>query len=98
MTADPRFWLLSLAVILAAGCSHQPPRTIYHLTNWHYVSRDDFAADLRSHSDETIPDAEIDQRYTAFAIKATFLQDFPSKILKIFLSVSRQARKIVGFP
>lgn len=61
--------LLAVAILAAAftltGCHAQPSPLVIILADQHYVSRDDFAADLRS-QDETISAAEIDRQFAAF--------------------------------
>lgn len=46
----------------------RPTHRIIHLLDWHYVSKDDYAADLRSQAEAGAPptDAEIGQAYAEF--------------------------------
>lgn len=66
--------LLPIAAMTLAGCYAKPSPLIIHLANTHYVSREDFAADLRCQG-ETIPDAELDSRYAAFLDAVERLQN-----------------------
>lgn len=54
-----------LITLASDGCHAQPSPLVIILADQHYVSRDDFASDLRS-QDEPISDAEIDRQYAAF--------------------------------
>lgn len=73
--------VLSLLAVLA-GCSRQPPpQRIVHILNYHYVSRDDFTADLRD-QDPDVSDAEIGERYAAFLNDVEMVQNEQAVILR----------------
>lgn len=56
---------LTVAVIaILAGCSQAAPQVI-HIANWHYVSPEDYAADLRN-QDPDLTDAGIERSYAEF--------------------------------
>lgn len=56
--------MLAVLIVAVTGCSRQPP-TIIHLCDYHFVSRDDFSADLRA-QDVSLNEAEIGRRYAEF--------------------------------
>lgn len=63
-----------LLALLLAGCHAEPSPLIIHLANTHFVSRDDFGADLRAQND-SIPEADIEARYAAFLDAVERLQN-----------------------
>lgn len=62
--------IITLLAITLLGCSHATPPTVpskvLHVCNWHYVSKDGFAADLRSANDAKLTDQELDAQYAMF--------------------------------
>lgn len=66
LTSNP-LHLLHQAPFVAGVKRHgpdaQPTHRIVHIADWHFVGRDDYAADLRSLSDEPILDEDIDRRF-----------------------------------
>lgn len=52
-----------IADVKRYGSDEQPLHRIIHIADWHYVDREDYAADLRSLSDEPISDEDIDRRF-----------------------------------
>lgn len=75
-------WCLTpfTVLLLATGCGH-PPAKIIHIANYHFVARDDFAADLRDQSAD-ITDAEIDQQYAEFLDDVETVQNEQIAILR----------------
>lgn len=57
---------ITLLSITLAGCSQAPPQKIIHVCDWHYVPKEQFAADLRSANDARYTDEEIDEHYATF--------------------------------
>lgn len=65
-----------------AGSSQPPPQRIIHVVDWHYVSREEFAADLRSQADSSMGDAELEERYAAFLADVEQVQQEQVRILR----------------
>lgn len=80
--AMTRFLQTTVLLLSLAGCSRQPQGQIIHLCDWHFVSREDFAADLRDQSREPISDVEIDRQYAAFLNTVESVQVEQAAILR----------------
>jgi hypothetical protein len=76
-------WLLIGVLAAVTGCSQaprepssaadaEPSKRIFHIRNTHYVSRDDYAADMRSQLKDPVADETINGWYD------TFLDDLES--------------------
>ena len=52
----------------------RPKHRIVHLKNWHFLSKDLFAADIREVQGEEIPDAEIDALYEELLLEVELVQ------------------------
>ncbi|MEK6238261.1 MAG: hypothetical protein N2C14_26395, partial [Planctomycetales bacterium] len=52
-----------------------PKTRIIHILDWHFVPKDDFAADLRSESDDPISDDEMDDLYDEFLDEVEAVQE-----------------------
>lgn len=79
--------LRKLPGVHAAEIAHraeQPTHRIVHVANWHYVPRDAFAADLRD-QDDTLPDDEIDRRYTEFLDEVEAVQREQMDLLRALI-------------
>jgi hypothetical protein len=86
MTAaiDPRGWLL---LVLIAGCSHpatkaEPPKRLFHIRNTHFVTAEDFAADMRSQLKESVSDDTLNGWYDTFLDDVESLQDEQTAMLR----------------
>lgn len=69
----------AILLLLVIGCG-QPPQKIIHIADWHYVTRDDFAADLKAQGD--ISDEEIDRQYAEFLDSVESVQNEQATILR----------------
>ncbi len=56
------------------GPDSQPLHRIIHIADWHYVERDDYAADLRALSVEPISDEVLDHRFAKLIDKVERVQ------------------------
>jgi hypothetical protein len=57
-----------------------PTKRIIHIRDWHFVTRDDYAKDLRDTADNPLSDAEIDAQYEQLLLevcKATHSSSHP---------------------
>src|SRR5262249_46650820 len=64
---------LPFVVRVGASGSTTPTRRIVHLLDWHYVPRDQFAAELRTHQ-PGLPDAGIDREHERLLLDVAALQ------------------------
>lgn len=71
----------------------KPKQIIIHLLNWHFVSKEDFAADLSDSSDGKILEAEINKRYLEFLKDVEAVQKEQIQILR-FLIKHHKVRSI----
>lgn len=62
-----------------------PKQIIIHLLNWHYVSKEDFAADLSDSEDGKLSEAEIDKQYLEFLNDVKAIQKEQKKILRYLI-------------
>lgn len=58
--------LLGVANVTRSEPNGQPTHRIVHLLDWHFITRDDYAADLGSASDMPQSDEEVDRSYAEF--------------------------------
>lgn len=63
--------ILAFLAIALAGCRQATtppatPRQALHVCNWHYVSKEDFAADIQSAIDAQITEQELDAQFAEF--------------------------------
>ncbi|MEQ8852785.1 hypothetical protein [Gimesia sp.] len=63
----------------------KPKQIVIHLLNWHYVSKEDFAADLSDLSDGKLSEAEIDKRYLEFLNDVESVQKEQKQILRYLI-------------
>lgn len=62
--------------------THAEPTNIIHILNWHYISRDDFAADLKTSTDEQLTDDQINKEYISFLDGVRTIQKQQMKLLR----------------
>lgn len=62
-----------------------PKQIIIHLLNWHFVSKEDFAADLSASSDGKLSEEEIDKRYLEFLNDVEAIQKEQKQILRYLI-------------
>lgn len=63
----------------------KPKQIIIHLLNWHFVSKEDFAADLSDSSDVKLSEAEIEKQYLEFLNDVEAIQKEQKQILRFLL-------------
>ncbi|KAA0139151.1 hypothetical protein FYZ48_10935 [Gimesia chilikensis] len=63
----------------------KPKQIIIHLLNWHFVSKEDFAADLSDSSDDELSEAEIEKRYLEFLKDVEAIQKEQKQILRYLI-------------
>lgn len=61
------------------------PTKIIHILNWHYVDRDDFAADLRANSDKPISDEQVTKEYLSFLDDVREIQKQQMELLRTLI-------------
>ena len=57
---------LIILLALLSNVAHAEPTTVIHVLNWHFVSLDDFAADLKANTGKPLTDDQIKEKYWAF--------------------------------
>lgn len=67
------------------GSSLQPTHRIIHIADWHFVPKDDFAADLRSLSTEPISDEEITRLQAEFLDEVELVQQQQIELLRTLI-------------
>lgn len=67
------------------GPATQPTHRIIHIADWHFVSKYDFAADLRSLSTESISDEEITRRHAEFLDEVELVQQQQIELLRTLI-------------
>lgn len=63
----------------------KPKQIVIHLLNWHYVSKEDFAADISDLSDGKLTEDEIDKRYFEFLNDVEAIQKEQKQILRYLI-------------
>ncbi|QDV53686.1 hypothetical protein [Gimesia fumaroli] len=76
-----KFVLISFTVLLFPLPAHAEPTTVIHILNWHYVSPDVFATDLKE-QDSTLTQEQIDQQYHEFLGSVEAIQKQQMKLLR----------------
>ncbi|QDT94150.1 hypothetical protein [Gimesia algae] len=74
--------LFPLIFLLLPLQTHAEPTKIIHILNWHYVSRDDFAADLRTEIGKSQSDDQIDKEYLSFLDDVKAIQKEQAELLR----------------
>lgn len=85
--------LPSVHSITSTPIKTKPKQIIIHLLNWHFVSKEDFAADLSDSSDDELSEAEIDKRYLEFLDDVEAIQKEQKQILR-YLIKHRKVRSV----
>jgi hypothetical protein len=70
-----------------SGTSEKPTHRIVHLLDWHFVDRDDYAADLRSLSDGPLSDEEIDSRFSDLLDEVELVQEQQLAVLRSLIKL-----------
>ena len=67
------------------GPATLPTHRIIHIADWHFVPKDDFAADLRSQSSEPISDEAIDRQYAEHLDEVEAIQSEQIEFLRTLI-------------
>ena len=60
----------------------KPKQIIIHLLNWHFISQDDYAADISDVEGKPIQEEELEKRYTEFLDEVEAVQKEQKQILR----------------
>lgn len=60
----------------------KPKQVIIHLLNWHFISREDYAADISDIEGKPIPEEELEKQYTEFLDEVEAIQKEQKRILR----------------
>jgi len=71
--------------VTSTATKSKPKQIIIHLLNWHFVSRDDFAADISDSSDGKLSEAEIEKLYFEFLVDVEAIQKEQKQILRYLI-------------
>lgn len=77
--------LPSVHSVKSTRTKSKPKQTIIHLLNWHFVSKEDYAADLSDSSDGKLSEAEIEKRYLEFLNDVESIQKDQKQILRYLI-------------
>ncbi len=77
--------LLSVHSVTYTPTKSKPKQIIIHMLNWHFVSQEDFAADLSDSSDGKLSKAEIDKQYLDFLNYVEAIQKEQKQILRFLI-------------
>lgn len=73
---------LLFIAFLFQDCVYAEPTQVIHILNWHYVSRDDFSADLRTEIGKSQSDDQIDKEYLSFLDDVKAIQKEQADLLR----------------
>ncbi|MEQ8853589.1 hypothetical protein [Gimesia sp.] len=85
--------LPSVHSVTSTPTKSKPKQIIIHLLNWHFVSKEDFAADLSDSSDNEFSETEINKRYLEFLNDVEAVQKEQRQILR-FLIKKHEVRSV----
>lgn len=74
--------LIYSLILLFPFPAHAEPTRIIHILNWHYVSRDDFAADLKASTEKQLTDDQINKEYVSFIDDVRMIQKQQMELLR----------------
>lgn len=77
--------LPSVHSVTSTPTKSKPKQIIIHLLNWHFVSKEDFAADLSDSSDVKLSEDEIDKQYLEFLNDVEAVQKEQKQILRYLI-------------
>ena len=63
----------------------KPKQIIIHLLNWHFISKEEFAADLSESTDGNLSEEEINKRYLEFLNDVEAIQKEQKQILRYLI-------------
>lgn len=64
------------------------PTKVIHILNWHYVSRDTFADDLKSSTGKPLTDDQIKKEYLEFRVDIREIQNQQMDLLHVGAAAS----------
>ena len=85
--------LPSVHSVTSTPTKPKPKQIIIHLLNWHFVSKEDFAADLSDLSDGKLLEDEIEKQYLDFLNDVETIQKEQKQILR-YLSKHHRVRSV----
>lgn len=71
--------------VTSTSIKSKPNHIIIHLLNWHFLSEEEFGADISSSSDDKLSEAEIKKQYFAFLDDVEAIQREQKQILRYFI-------------
>ncbi|MCR9230465.1 MAG: hypothetical protein NXI29_05590 [bacterium] len=74
-------FILAFSLLFTLPVNAEPTKVI-HILNWHYVSRDDYAADLKSSTGKPLTDDQINKEYLAFIDDVQTIQKQQMELLR----------------
>lgn len=77
--------LPSVHSVTSTPTKSKPKQIIIHLLNWHFVSKEDFAADLSDLSDGILSEEEFDKLYREFLNDVEAIQKDQKQILRFLI-------------
>lgn len=77
--------LPSVHSVTSTPIKNKPKQIIIHLLNWHFISKDDYAAEISDSSDGKLSEAEINKRYLKFLNDVQAIQNEQKQILRYLI-------------
>ncbi|QDT24414.1 hypothetical protein [Gimesia chilikensis] len=77
--------LPSVHSVTSTPTKSKPKQIVIHLLNWHFVSKEDYAADISDLSDGKMTEDEIDKRYFEFLNDVEAVQKEQKQILRYLI-------------
>ena len=75
----------SIHSVTSTPTKSKPKKIIIHLLNWHFVSKEDYVADISDLSDGKLTEDEIDKRYFEFLNDVEAFQKEQKQILRYLI-------------
>tara|TARA_R110002111_G_scaffold18931_1_gene46170 strand:+ start:21426 stop:22229 length:804 start_codon:yes stop_codon:yes gene_type:complete len=75
----------SVHSVTSTPTKSKPKQIIIHLLNWHFISKEDFAADLSNSSDDNLSEVEIDKQYLEFLNDVEAIQKEQEQTLRYLI-------------
>ncbi|WP_417398212.1 hypothetical protein [Gimesia chilikensis] len=73
-------------ILLFPLSTNAEPTKIIHILNWHYVSRADFAADLKVSTEKPLTDGQINKEYVSFIDDVRAIQKQQMELLRLLIN------------
>ena len=77
--------LPSVHYVTSTPTKSKPNQIIIHLLNWHFISKEDYVADLSDSSKGELSESEIDERYLEFLNDVEAIQKEQKQILRYLI-------------